>query len=149
MPPNRGHGSVARAALLHALNDDLFPEVHRHGFGRPLVEDVEVDDVDPVRHATAYHFHRTMPSGGEIVLTVNVKSFARPTFQIIAGHVPPEGVTLVGLDGSGLVPASRVTADMLVEQAYLQASPGIGYAPFRQPLWSFLVGSMGGILESV
>jgi hypothetical protein len=138
---------AARRILIRALEEELFPELRRYGFSGPEVDRVEIDDVDPVEEALLYHFRQSLPSTGDVVLTVNVKSFARPTFDIVSGYVPAQGVKLVCPDE--MAPPDRVTADMLEEQALLQASPRKGYAPFRQPLWAFLIGSPAGIRAAV
>jgi hypothetical protein len=58
----------------------LFSELRRNGFHGPEPERVEIDDVDPPAEALLFHFRQKLPSGGDVALTVNVKSFVRPAF---------------------------------------------------------------------
>jgi len=83
-----------QAILVQALNEELFPKLLERGFMGPDLETVLIDDLDivPPPRALLFHFRRFNPRTGRVVVTVNVKSFSRPTFQIIAGHVPNEGV---------------------------------------------------------
>lgn len=134
-----------RNVLLHALEEQLFTELRRLGFTGPDTERIPIDEHP--QDALLFHFRQSTPAMGDVVLAVNVKSFRRPTFNIFAGRVPAQGVKLV--DPEETIPPARVTADMLEEQAFLQAERRPGYAPFRQPLWAFLIGSPSGIRQAV
>jgi hypothetical protein len=110
------------------------------------MERVELDDIQPAQEALLYHFRQSIPVVGNVVLTLNLKSFARPTFTLVGGRVPAEGVKMA--DGE-IVPAARVSAYQLAEQAVLQSLPRKGSSLFRQPLWAFLIGSQAGIVDAV
>jgi hypothetical protein len=123
-----------RMSLINALKNILFPALNRYGFAGPATEVLEIDDVGPSENAHLFHFRKTVADSTDQVVAVNVKSFARPTFTVFAGHVPPEGVKLCAPPER--VVAEKVTADMLEIQAHLQAFPKKGYSPFRQSLLS-------------
>jgi hypothetical protein len=142
----RPKNSSARSVLFHSLKAELFPVLVQRGFNGVDIERIIVDESESPAQAILFHFRKVFAQG-QVVLTINVKSFARPTFQIIAGPVPVAGVKIWCPEE--LVPAERVTAEMLEKQSFLQSSPGTGYAPFRQPLWAHLVGSSAGIKNTV
>jgi len=132
--------------LLLALRRRLFLALEQAGLRGPRVEDVATDDVEPEKLASLYHFSDSR-ANQRLALTVHVKSFRRPTFEIIAGRVPAAGVKLFCPEET--IPADRVTADMLQEQAILRSAPRQSYAPFRQPLWAHILGTRHGIEECV
>lgn len=141
--------SASRAILVNAIRDKLFPELLKNGFIGPDLEEVFVDDndTDTSPKALLFHFRRSDSKLGRLALTIDVKSFSRPTFQIMAGHVPEEGVKRWCPEE--IVPADKADALMLQIQAQLQASPRKGYAPFRPSLLAHIFGSRKDVYRSV
>ena len=125
-----------RQALLASLRSRLFPALVRLGFSGPEAEEVKIDDIAPPPTANLFHF-RGVFDGRRCAVTVDVKSFNKPTFTIVAGRVPPEGVKRWAPEGHVL--AEDATADMLEEQAYLQCTAGSGYSPFAPSFVSQLL----------
>lgn len=136
-----------RDSLLEILKTTLFPSLNKLGFSGPCNERIDIDDVVPAEHADLFHFRKRVPGAFDQVVTIDVKSFSRPTFTISAGHVPIEGVRMVCPEE--IVPPERATAVMLEVQAFLQASPKKGYSPFRIPAVSHWLGSRSAVEKTV
>lgn len=138
-----------RALLVDCIQGQFFSELLKEGFVGPEIGKILIDDMGtvPPPEALLYHFRQFISSIGWLVLTVNVKSFSRPTFQVKAGRVPHTGVRQWCPERT--IPPEKATASDLQEVAFLQALPGRGYSPFKQPVWAFLSGSRYGIRQLV
>jgi hypothetical protein len=94
--------------LEEALRELIWPVFVREGFSFNNSEKAEGSRI--------YNFDKTV--GGErLVAAITIKKNKRPTFQIIAGRVPQNGVKIFCPEEN--IPADKVTAHMLSEQSFL------------------------------
>jgi hypothetical protein len=132
-----------------AFRELLVPILAENGYSSMGRESVDIDDRAIGEKAYLYHFSKVASDGRRFAVTINIKSFTRPTFVIIAGEVPPEGVPI--LCPAEIVPAEKATADMLVTQSNLQSAANTkSYSPFRPRLLQGIGGygkSIRGVVE--
>lgn len=132
-----------------AFRELLLPILSEHGYSTMGRESVDIDDRATGEKAYLYHFSKVAPDGRRFAVTIDIKSFTRPTFVIIAGEVPAEGVPI--LCPVEIVPPDKATADMLVTQSNLQSAPNTkSYSPFRPSLLQGIGGygkAIRGVVE--